>query len=520
MIWWGSCVPLTNAGLRESGNLAFFLNSVGPVTNTHVMWDEYFHGQHGSLWDYIARTPLPAGALQVGLRVPRDSVHLFAPPGPDQHAAEIFAPFSAGVCRDARRSVLLGARRIRRRAHRGSAPAFSVEPAARVCPPTPRTTIWPTAPRVALQWNEQEFSATLARADRVASAAKSDDAETLQVVQEIFDYASRLELRRAQHHRKATGMNKTTELAAHVRTELAKAVVGQRESLDQLLLVMLVGGHALVEGVPGLAKTLAVKALAHIFQLKFQRVQCTPDLMPADILGANVYNLSSSTFNLHRGPIFTDLLLVDEINRTPPRTQSALLEAMEEKQVTIDGTRYELSKSFAVFATQNPVEFEGTYPLPEAQLDRFLVKIRISYPDAEQEAQVLQNYQDGFDPRDLQRMNFSVVPLEVLLAARQEVAAVRVEPALFKYIVTLVARTRNSAAVSLGASPRAAISLMLFAKAIAATEDRDYLIPDDVKQAAPPILRHRIVLKPEADLEGMTADQVVREIVRSVEVPK
>jgi MoxR-like ATPase len=315
-------------------------------------------------------------------------------------------------------------------------------------------------------------------------------------------------------------MNKATELAAHVRTELGKAIVGQRESLDQLLLVMLVGGHALVEGVPGLAKTLAVKALAQIFQLKFQRVQCTPDLMPADILGANVFNLSTSSFALHRGPIFTDLLLVDEINRTPPRTQSALLEAMEEKQVTIDGTRYELSKSFAVFATQNPVEFEGTYPLPEAQLDRFLVKIRIGYPDAEQEAQVLQNYQDGFDPRELQRLNFSTVPLEVLLAARQETAAVRVEPALFRYMVTLVGRTRNSAAVSLGASPRAAISLMLFAKAIAATEGRDYLIPDDIKVAAPPILRHRLVLKPEADLEGMTADQVVREIVRSVGVPK
>jgi MoxR-like ATPase len=315
-------------------------------------------------------------------------------------------------------------------------------------------------------------------------------------------------------------MNKTTELAAHVRGELGKAIVGQRESLDQLLLVMLVGGHALVEGVPGLAKTLAVKALAHIFQLKFQRVQCTPDLMPADILGANVFNLSTSAFALHRGPIFTDLLLVDEINRTPPRTQSALLEAMEEKQVTIDGTCYELSRSFAVFATQNPVEFEGTYPLPEAQLDRFLVKIRIGYPDAEQEAQVLQNYQGGFDPRELQRLNFSVVPIEVLLAARQETAAVRVEPALFRYIVALVARTRNSAAVSLGASPRAAISLMLFAKAIAATEGRDYLIPDDIKIAAPPILRHRLVLKPEADLEGMTADQVVREIVRSVEVPK
>jgi MoxR-like ATPase len=315
-------------------------------------------------------------------------------------------------------------------------------------------------------------------------------------------------------------MNNAMELAAHVRGELNKAIVGQRESLDQLLLVLLVGGHALVEGVPGLAKTLAVKALAHIFQLKFQRVQCTPDLMPADILGANVFNLANSAFTLHRGPIFTDLLLVDEINRTPPRTQSALLEAMEEKQVTIDGTSHELSNSFAVFATQNPVEFEGTYPLPEAQLDRFLVKIRIGYPAAEQEAQVLQNYQDGFDPRDLQRLGFATVPLERLLAARQETSAVRVEPALFRYIVALVTRTRNSAAVSLGASPRAAISLMLFSKAIAATEGRDYLIPDDIKSAALPILRHRLVLKPEADLEGMTADQVVRETVRSVEVPK
>jgi MoxR-like ATPase len=315
-------------------------------------------------------------------------------------------------------------------------------------------------------------------------------------------------------------MSNASELAAHVRGELGKAIVGQRESLDQLLLVLLVGGHALVEGVPGLAKTLAVKALAHIFQLKFQRVQCTPDLMPADILGANVFNLSTSAFTLHRGPIFTDLLLVDEINRTPPRTQSALLEAMEERQVTIDGNSYELSKSFAVFATQNPVEFEGTYPLPEAQLDRFLVKIRIGYPEAAQEAQVLQNYQDGFDPRELQRLGFAAVSPQALLAARQETAAVRVEPALLRYVVSLVARTRNSTAVSLGASPRAAINLMLFSKAIAATEGRDYLIPDDIKTAAPAILRHRLILKPEADLEGMTADQVVREIVRSVEVPK
>ncbi|MGH9728346.1 MAG: AAA family ATPase [Candidatus Acidiferrales bacterium] len=315
-------------------------------------------------------------------------------------------------------------------------------------------------------------------------------------------------------------MNKASELAANVRGEFAKVIVGQKDALDQLLLVLLVGGHALLEGVPGLAKTLAVKTLAHIFDLKFQRVQCTPDLMPADILGANVFNLGTSAFTLHPGPIFTDLLLVDEINRTPPRTQSALLEAMEERQVTIDGTRHVLSQFFSVFATQNPIEFEGTYPLPEAQLDRFLVKVRIGYPDAEQEIQVLENFQKGFDPRQLENAGLRTVPSATLQAARDEIAQVRVEPALFRYIVTLVARTRNFPAVSLGASPRAAVNLMLFAKAVAATEGRDFLIPDDVKTAARPVLRHRIILKPEADLEGVTADQVVREVLNAVEVPK
>jgi MoxR-like ATPase len=315
-------------------------------------------------------------------------------------------------------------------------------------------------------------------------------------------------------------MSQAQELAGHVRKELARAIVGQQEVLDQLFLVLIVGGHALVEGVPGLAKTLAVKALAGIFQLKFQRVQCTPDLMPADVVGANVFNMATSSFALHRGPIFTDLLLVDEINRTPPRTQSALLEAMEERQVTIDGTSYELSQFFAVFSTQNPVEFEGTYPLPEAQLDRFLAKIRIAYPSGEQEAQILQNIQNGFDARELKKVNFESVPPQTLLAARQEAAAVKVEPALFDYIVKVVTRTRNWPAVSLGGSPRAAISLMLFAKGLAAIEGRDFLIPDDVKAAAPPILRHRLVLKPEADLEGVTPDQVVKDVLKSVEVPK
>lgn len=315
-------------------------------------------------------------------------------------------------------------------------------------------------------------------------------------------------------------MSDATRLAGHVRNELGKVIVGQNEALDQLLLVLLVGGHALVEGVPGLAKTLAVKTLAHIFQMQFQRVQCTPDLMPADVIGANIFNLANSSFALHRGPIFTDLLLVDEINRTPPRTQSALLEAMEERQVTIDGSTHPLSPFFAVFATQNPIEFEGTYPLPEAQLDRFLVKIGISYPETEQEIQVLQNFQNGFDPRKLDMAGIVPLPTDALRQAQQEVARVRVESELFRYVVSITGRTRNWPAVSLGASPRAAVNLMLVAKALAATEDRDYVIPDDVKSAAVPVLRHRLVLKPEADLEGITAEQVIREIIQSVAVPK
>jgi MoxR-like ATPase len=311
-----------------------------------------------------------------------------------------------------------------------------------------------------------------------------------------------------------------TALAAHVRKEFSKVIVGQSEALSQLMLVVLTGGHALIEGVPGLAKTLAVKCLAHIFQLQFQRVQCTPDLIPADILGGNIFQPGEGTFRLHQGPVFTDLLLVDEINRMPPRTQSALLEAMEELQVTIDGKSYPLSRSFSVFATQNPIEFEGTYPLPEAQLDRFLMKIRIGYPDATQESEILSRYQGGFDVRELDKTGLEPVSREILMAAREEVARVRVEPKLFDYIVALVRATRDSAAASLGASPRAAVAMLVASKAFAATEGRDFLIPDDVKSAAPPILRHRLILKPEADLEGISPDQVIAEVVANIAVPK
>jgi len=315
-------------------------------------------------------------------------------------------------------------------------------------------------------------------------------------------------------------MTIASELAHHVRDECSKVIVGQRELIDDLLLVVLTNAHALIEGVPGLAKTLAVKTLAQLFQFQFQRVQCTPDLIPADILGANVFNQALNSFSLHRGPIFTDLLLVDEINRTPPRTQSALLEAMEETQVTIDGTTHLLSRNFGVFATQNPIEFEGTYPLPEAQLDRFLMKIRIHYPESAEERTILERYQAGFEPHSLDRLGLRPVDPAMLESARQEVKRVRVEPALFDYIIAIVRKTRQAPAVSLGASPRAAIALMFVAKATAATEGRDFVVPDDVKASALSVLRHRIMLKPEADLEGLTTDDVVRETLSGVEVPK
>jgi MoxR-like ATPase len=309
-------------------------------------------------------------------------------------------------------------------------------------------------------------------------------------------------------------------LAAHVRGELSKVIVGQRDVLDQLLLVLVCGGHAIVEGVPGLAKTLAVKSLARVCGLSYHRVQCTPDLMPADIVGTNVFNLADSTFRLHRGPLFTDLLLVDEINRTPPRTQSALLEAMEERQVTIDGVRYPLSENFTVLATQNPIEFEGTYPLPEAQLDRFLFKIRISYPSADEEAAILSRYEEGFDPRRLDAI--PLIPFEpsLLTAARHEIENVKVEPSLYPYMVSMVRRTRDWPAIAVGGSPRAAVGLFFVARALAAMDGRDYLLPDDAKAAALPVLRHRILLKPEAELEGLTADQVIEQVLATVEVPK
>jgi MoxR-like ATPase len=306
----------------------------------------------------------------------------------------------------------------------------------------------------------------------------------------------------------------------HSRAELNKIFVGQSLVVDQCLIALLCGGHVLLEGVPGIGKTLLVKLIARLLALHFQRVQCTSDLMPADIVGGNILNASTSAFQLHRGPVFTDLLLVDEINRMPPRTQAALLEAMEERQVTIDGTQHALSPYFAVFATQNPVEFEGTYPLPEAQLDRFLLKVKVGYPSANDEVQVLANHHSGFNGRDVAALDIKPLPTSWLDEARATAAKVTVQPELLRYISNIARKTRDWPALMLGASPRAAIALMQVAKAKAMLDARDYLIPDDVKSAVVPVLRHRVRLRPEAELEGFSTDDVLGQVAGSVEVPR
>jgi MoxR-like ATPase len=316
------------------------------------------------------------------------------------------------------------------------------------------------------------------------------------------------------------GVVTANELFARGQQEIGRVIAGQQEPIAQALLTMLCGGHALVEGVPGVAKTLAVKTLARFLGLDFRRVQGTPDMMPADILGTSVFSPKTGDFSFHQGPVFTQFLLADEINRMPPRTQAALLESMEERQVTADGERHALDDFFTVFATQNPVEFEGTYPLPEAQLDRFLLKIKVGYPEIGDERVLLERHHAATEVAGLSDTPIETVPFEMLAQARREIRVVRVEPAIFDYLLAVVRRTREWPAIALGASPRASASLLLVGKAMAAREGRDFVVPDDVKEAAVPVLRHRLVLRPEAELEGLDADRVVNEVLAATAVPK
>ena len=328
------------------------------------------------------------------------------------------------------------------------------------------------------------------------------------------------ELQPEQNVTEDSRVSSALELFALGEREIGRVIAGQSEAIAQALITVLCGGHALVEGVPGVAKTLAVKTLSRFLGLEFRRAQGTPDMMPADLLGTNVFSPKTSEFSLHKGPVFTQFLLADEINRMPPRTQAALLECMEERQVTMDGVGHLLDEYFTVFATQNPLEFEGTYPLPEAQLDRFLLKIRVPYPDLPDERTVLERHHAAPSNAGLADTAVARVPEGLLAAARRDVRAVRVEPAMFDYILAVVRRSRDWPSVSLGASPRAGAALLLVAKAHAAREGRDYLVPDDVKEAALPVLRHRLVLRPEAELEGLNTDRVVRDILGATTLPK
>jgi MoxR-like ATPase len=310
-------------------------------------------------------------------------------------------------------------------------------------------------------------------------------------------------------------------LRERVLAEAGRAVVGREETIELMLIGLLVGGHVLLEGVPGTAKTLMAKTLARIVRADFARVQFTPDLMPSDILGTSVFDLPTGQFHLRKGPIFTSILLADEVNRAPPKTQAALLEAMEEGQVTLEGSGHRLPDPFMVVATQNPIEYEGTYPLPEAQLDRFTFKVTVDHGSLEAEEAVLARYQDGFDARAFDELPIEpILDRERLVALRDECGRVGVDATLLSYIARLVRASRELADVQLGASPRAAIALLQGSKAAAALEGRGYVLPDDVKRLARPALRHRLMLRPEAELDGLTPDLVVDRLLGAVEVPR
>jgi MoxR-like ATPase len=309
------------------------------------------------------------------------------------------------------------------------------------------------------------------------------------------------------------------EAVESLKKEVGKVIVGQEEMIELLLAAILADGHVLIEGVPGVAKTLTAKLLARTISVGFSRIQFTPDLMPSDVLGTSVFNPKNTDFEFRRGPVFSNLVLIDEINRSPAKTQAALFEVMEERQVTMDGVTYPMAAPFMVLATQNPVEQEGTYRLPEAQLDRFLFKIEVTYPTVDQELLILQQAHE----RKGQQAVAEVVPVlsaEQMDEYRRKVKEVHVDTALLRYIAQLVSRTRSDAALYLGASPRASLAIMNGAKALAAIRGRDFVTPEDIRQVALPVLRHRIILTPEKEMEGGRPDEVVAQIIHGLEVPR
>lgn len=311
------------------------------------------------------------------------------------------------------------------------------------------------------------------------------------------------------------------QIAAQMRQNAARVLVGQEEAIELLIVALLSRGHVLLEGVPGTAKTLMAKTLAHMVQAEYRRIQFTPDLMPSDVVGTVVFDIQSSRFSLKRGPIFASIVLADEINRAPAKTQAALLEAMEERQVTIEGDTQALPDPFMVIATQNPVEMDGTYPLPEAQLDRFLFKVKVGYLAQPQEVAVLLRYHQGFDAHDIVATGLQpVIQPQHLTQIRGIIQSVRVEDGILNYIASILEATRKSPDLSLGASTRAGVALLLASKTFAALRGRNYVSPDDVKFLVPPVLRHRVYLRPEAEIEGLDTDAVFKRLLMKIEVPR
>lgn len=307
--------------------------------------------------------------------------------------------------------------------------------------------------------------------------------------------------------------------ANKVREGISEIVIGQTEMIDQILISILTDGHVLIEGVPGVAKTLTAKLFSRAIDAKFSRIQFTPDLMPSDIIGTSVFNLNSSAFEFKKGPIFGDIILIDEINRAPAKTQAALFEVMEERQITVDGNTYKMNQPFIVLATQNPIEQEGTYSLPEAQLDRFLFKINVGYPGSDSELIILQN-QNKTEIKTIADDFKAFISPDEIAQARNLVKSIYIDNDLLKYIVQITNKTRNNNSLFLGASPRASINIMNASKAYAAINNRDFVVPDDIKAVVYPVLRHRLILTPEKEMEGISVDRVIKQIIDSVEVPR
>jgi len=314
-------------------------------------------------------------------------------------------------------------------------------------------------------------------------------------------------------------LSQLQQAVSNIKTEINKIIVGQDEMIELLIAAILADGHVLIEGVPGVAKTLTAKLLSRTMSVQFSRIQFTPDLMPSDIIGTSIFNLKTSEFEFKPGPLFSNIVLIDEINRAPAKTQSALFEAMEERQITVDGKTYQLSPPFIVLATQNPVEQEGTYRLPEAQLDRFIFKIEVDYPSLEDETKIIADYHARKNSIDLTSVN-NVLNASDVKHYRDKVGEIHIEANLISYIAKIVNQTRNNSALYLGASPRASLSILTSSKAIAAMRGRDFVTPDDIKFVATPVLKHRVMLTPEKEMEGLSTTEIIKQIIEKIEIPR